>query len=230
MSSRQNSQFTDETAFSVVIGCATVMEEITPLLPPTVSYQVLDFGLHVNPRELRMSLQYAINNLTYRVRNIILGYGLCSQAILGLKAEYSRLIIPKIDDCIAIFLGSGAAYSRQQKNVPGTYYLTKGWMKTALTPFDEFEEIVRKYGISKAHRIMEQILKNYTRLAFINTGSKLETYHEKARNIAQRFSLQYEEIEGSNALAKKMIYGPWDSDFIIAEPREMITFGHFRSF
>jgi hypothetical protein len=32
-----------------VLACATVIEEMLPLLPPDVSYEVLDFGLHVNP-------------------------------------------------------------------------------------------------------------------------------------------------------------------------------------
>jgi hypothetical protein len=224
-----NNQLTDKTISSTVIACATVMEEIMPLLPSTVSYQILDFGLHINPGDLKTSLQKAINVVSDRVKNIILGYGLCSQAVVGLKSRKSRLIIPRIDDCIALFLGSQGIYQREQKSVPGTYYLTKGWLKTASTPFDEYEGMVKKFGKDKARKIMGQILKNYTRLAFINTGtSDLELYHQKAKDIALRFGLEYVEIAGYDDLVKKLIFGPWDDSFIIVNPGDAVTFNHFR--
>ena len=42
---------------TAVIACATVIEEMMPHLPPAFKYEVLDFGLHVNPGALRSSLQ-----------------------------------------------------------------------------------------------------------------------------------------------------------------------------
>lgn len=219
-----------QTDFSryLIIACATVMEEMLPLMPPSMSYRVLDFGLHVNPGRLKLTLQDAIDSTTDNITNIILGYGLCSQAVVGLKSEKSTLIVPKVDDCIAIFLGSRAAYYRELHRVPGTYYLTKGWLKTASTPFDEFEGMVKRYGYDKARCIMNQIFKNYTRLAFINTGSsELETYHVKAKNIALKFGLRYEEIQGTANLVNKMIFGPWDNSFIVVKPGDTITFNDF---
>ena len=32
-----------------VIACATVIEEMLPLMPPELAYEVLDFGLHLVP-------------------------------------------------------------------------------------------------------------------------------------------------------------------------------------
>jgi hypothetical protein len=40
-----------------VVACATVIEEMRPLLPDGMEHHVLDFGLHVNPQELKRSLQ-----------------------------------------------------------------------------------------------------------------------------------------------------------------------------
>ena len=45
-------------------------------------------------------------------------------AVLGLQARNSTLIMPRVDDCTAIFLGSGAAYKQQVHAEPGTYDLT----------------------------------------------------------------------------------------------------------
>src|SRR5690242_959209 len=44
-----------------VIACATVIEEMLPLLPADVPYEVLDFGLHINPQELKRVLQEKVD-------------------------------------------------------------------------------------------------------------------------------------------------------------------------
>jgi len=118
-----------------VLACATVIEEMLPLLPPDVSYEVLDFGLHVNPAALKQALQEAIDRAagSADVDVIILGYGFCSMAVMGLRANGCTLVVPRVDDCIAIFLGSGAAYRQQVHSEPGTYYLTKGWIEVGDT-------------------------------------------------------------------------------------------------
>ena len=69
-----------------------------------------------------------------KVGTIILGYGLCSRAVVGLRAEGCTLVVPRVDDCIAIFLGSGDAYRTQHCSEPGTYYLTKGWIEAGDAP------------------------------------------------------------------------------------------------
>jgi hypothetical protein len=212
-----------------LIACAAVIEEMLPFIPPRMSYEVLDFGLHTNPKSLKKALQNTINFLTPDIETILLGFGLCSQAVVGLRSGSRTLIIPRLDDCIAIFLGSTAEYQKQYRSEPGTYYLTKGWIESSETPFSEYDILVKRYGEQIAQRIINQILKNYTRLAFINTGNnKLEYYREHARRMAKRFNLRYEEIQGSDVIIKKMLYGPWDDEFVIIPPGRTISFFDFR--
>jgi hypothetical protein len=212
-----------------VIACATVIEEMLPHLPSDVAHEVLDFGLHVNPDALRSTLQKAIDKASQTAETIILGYGLCSQAVVGLRANGCTLVLPKVDDCIAIFLGSGEAYRAQARSAPGTYYLTKGWIEAGDSPFHEYDSLVEQYGEEKARWLMGRILKNYTRLALINTGQyELERYRDYSRHTAERFGLHYEEIPGSNALIKRLLQGPWDSDFVIARPGETVRYLDFR--
>jgi hypothetical protein len=211
-----------------VIACATVIEEMLSLLPPDVGHRVLDFGLHTDPAKLREALQQAIDEVDPKVDMIILGYGLCSQGVIGLRASHATLVVPRVDDCISIFLGSSMAYRQQIESEPGTYYLTKGWIEVGESPFSEHEKVVQKYGLEKAERIYKIMLKNYTRLALINTGHyDLERYRDYARRTAERFSLRYEEIEGSTELVSKMINGPWDGEFIVVQPGETITIDRF---
>jgi hypothetical protein len=212
-----------------VIACATVIEEMLPLLPPDVDYRVLDFGLHVNPEALKRALQEAIDAWAPLAETILLGYGLCSQAVVGLQANDCTLVVPKVDDCIAIFLGSGEAYKAQSRTEPGTYYLTKGWIEAGDSPFGEYDSLVEQYGEKKARWLMGRVLKNYTRLALINTGQyELERYRDYSRHTAERFGLRYEEIPGSSALIKKMLYGPWDDEFVVARPGETISYLDFK--
>ena len=211
-----------------IIACATVIEEMLPFIPSEMAYQVLDFGLHLSPGKLKEKLQAEIDASCPDYDTILLGYGLCSLAVIGLKAPNCSLVIPMVDDCIAIFLGSRQAYSDQTKKEPGTYYLTKGWIEVADTPFDDYERLVAKYGQERADYIMQTMLKHYTRLAYIDTGhTDKQPYLDYARKTADRFNLRFEEIPGSNELVVKMLTGPWDQDFLIVGPGHTITYMDF---
>jgi len=210
------------------MACATVMEELRPFLPADVPYEVLEFGLHLKPQELKRVLQDKIDAASQTTDVILLGYGLCSLAVVGLRATTAAIVTSRSDDCIAIFLGSCDAYRQQFGKEPGTYYLTKGWIEVGDTPFSEYERLVKKYGAVKADRMIQLMLENYTRLAFINTGQyEIERYREYARQTSSKFNLRYEEIEGSPALVKKMIAGPWDDEFVVVSPGETIAYGMF---
>jgi hypothetical protein len=212
-----------------IIACNTIIEEILPLIPPGMRYKALDYGLHVTPEELKNILQKEIDDSAGEVENIILGYGLCSMAVIGLKANGCTLIVPRVDDCIGLFLGSQEDYKNQHKYEPGTYYLSKGWIEVGGTPFDEYKKLIERHGEKKARRMMELMFKDYKRLALILSGpDEMKRYRKYAREQAKDFNLRYEEIRGSNALIKKMLSGKLDDDFIIVPPGGTIKYSDFR--
>jgi hypothetical protein len=216
------------TAKRRVIACATVIEEMLGWLPADVEHEVLDFGLHLRPEKLREALQARIDDQSDGADVLLLGYGLCSMAVVGLQARKAHLVIPRTDDCIAIFLGSCAAYKEQSKKEPGTYYLTKGWIEVGDTPFEEHKKMVEKYGEAKARRLTQLLLRNYKRLAFINTGQyEIERFREYAQKTAESFDLRFEEINGSPALVQKMVSGPWDDEFVVVAPGQTVTYANF---
>lgn len=211
-----------------VIACETVIEEMLPFLPADVPHEVLDFGLHIYPAELKKVLQEKIDEASPKAEVLLLGYGLCSMAVVGLTARSATLVIPRTDDCIAIFLGSCSAYKDQVKKEPGTYYLTKGWIEAGDTPFEEHKLLIEKYGEEKAERMTRLMLKNYKRLAFINTGMyEIERYRDYARKTAKKFGLRFEEIDGSPDLVKKVVFGPWDGEFVVVPPGETVSYQDF---
>lgn len=213
------------TARRHVIACATVIEEMQSWLPTGTSSEVLDFGLHLHPEKLREVLQTKVDEASSNADVLLLGYGLCSMAVVGLQARNAHLVIPRVDDCIAIFLGSCTAYKEQAQKEPGTYYLTKGWIEVGDTPFEEHKQLVKKYGEARAKRMTQLLLKNYRRLAFINTGQyEIEHFRQYARTTAEAFNLRFEEIEGSPALVQKLVNGPWDEEFMVVAPGETVKY------
>lgn len=211
-----------------IIACQTVGEELQPLLPTDIPMVQLEFNLHRTPENLRIAIQKEIDATADNFVTILLGYGLCANAVVGLQSRRFQLVIPKADDCIALFLGSQAEYKRQYKHAPGTYYLAKGWIEYGDDPYTEYCAMRGKYGHDKAYRITRRYIANFTRLALINTGNfNSEAYRKYARMVADYFDLTYEEIPGSNVLLQKMIKGQWDQDFVFVNPETEVHYDMF---
>jgi hypothetical protein len=212
----------------IIIACPTILEEIKTFPLQDVQIRKLDFGLHTRPDKLQETLQAAINEVDGDFETIILGYGMCSNGVIGLKAPKSVLVVPRVSDCIAIFLGSAEAYAEQARQEIGTYYLTKGWIEVCDTPLDEHRRMAEKYGRKQADRMMGLMFQKYTRLGYILTGKKDQRkYRRRAREIAQHFALRYEEIQGSARLITKMVQGPYDDDFVVRQQGQAIALSDF---
>jgi hypothetical protein len=112
----------------------------------------------------------------------------------------------------------------EQAKEPGTYYLTKGWVEEKKSPLGIYEEYSGRYGKETAEWVIREELKNYTRIALVDTGLQLtEIHREHARENARFLNLRYEEIKGSLELFEKMLQGTWDKGFVILNPGEEVT-------
>ena len=49
--------------------------------------------------------------------------------MLGLKTEHAALVVPRVDDCIAMLLGSNEAFSMESEKERGSYYLAKAYLE-----------------------------------------------------------------------------------------------------
>ncbi|MBN2029873.1 hypothetical protein JW824_06465 [bacterium] len=66
-------------------------------------------------------------------------------------------------------------------------------------------------------------------LTYIDTDKTDQNgYKIYARDMANHFHLQLEEIQGSNTLVKKMIFGPWDDKFVVVPPGQKIRYTNFK--
>jgi len=212
-----------------IIACETVINEILDFMPPDMQYQSIEPGLHLQPEKLKRVLQKTIDHLTADADTIILGYGLCSMAVIGLRAAKSTLVVPRIDDCIAMLLGSQKNYKAQLHVEPGTYFLSKGWIESGINLVEEFRKTEARLGKRRADIVKGLMLKNYSRLAFINLGYREgERYRRFSRQAADELGLSFEEIEGTTRLLKRMVTGPWNHEFVVTPPGQTIRLEDFR--
>lgn len=212
----------------VIIACQVMESLLAHLLPPGLArdVQYMDYGLHRFPTKMTWTLQDAIDAVE-EPSLIVLGYGLCGNGLHGIQAGKHTLLIPRVDDCIAILLGSRRRYLEEFEAVPGTYYLSKGWLESGSHPLKEYEEYVEKYGPEDAAWVMDQQYQHYERLALVtHDEGDLETYRPQAQEVAAyctQWGMRYEEIVGSDRYVRRLVevaaaLDKADGEFVVVPP------------
>ena len=192
---------------------------------PHIEIRYLDQNMHERPAQMPAVVQAEIDAVEAYADQVILGYGLCSNGIAGVKAPRQGLIIPRVHDCITLFLGSRAAYEKVFYEHPGTYYLTPGWVEERKDPLGYMASAyVPKMGREKAEWGIREELKNYTRIVMIDTQSAdMEPLRKIAQENATFLGKQYEEIPGMQDYFKRILFGPYpEADFIHLQPGEVM--------
>lgn len=215
---------------AVIVACQTISDEVNKVLAETgIKYPVIwiESGLHNYPEMLKKKLQEQVGRIA-NVENIILAFGSCGNSLLGLASPNARLIVPRVDDCISLLLGSVARRVLLTRKV-GTYFLTRGWMVYENNIVREYERCVERYGEERARRVMKSIMGHYRRLMLIGTSAyPLGEYLEKSRAFAALLGLEHEVVSGSLEYLRKLFTGPWDDDFVVLPPGRALTLEDFR--
>jgi len=239
----------------VIFACTVFQDTLQELLPQGLASQVqfFDMALHVTPKVMQRTLQEAIDSVE-QPSLIVLAYGLCGNGLHGLKAGKHVLLVPRVDDCIAIMLGSREAYWNEFRKEPGTYYLGRGWLEADISrinhagttdarygadPLTTYETYAAQYGPETAEWLVDQLYRNYRRLVFVaHTQAELEKYRPRVAQIAQfcrRWGMRSEEIMGSDRYVRRLIevavaLDQADEEFLVVPPGGEITQDQFQSF
>lgn len=209
----------------LVIACNIMRDEILRFKVGGASLIFLEQSLHQTPQKMKPLIQREIDKADPQDwEYIILGYGLCSNGIIGVKAGRHPIIIPRVHDCIALFMGSHEKYLKEHKREPGTYYLTKGWIEEGKTPLGIYQDYCERHGKEIAQWVIKEEFKHYRRIAMIDIGVYLsEANRNHAMENARFLGLRYEEIKGSLKFFEKMLRGGWGKDFIVLKPGQEVN-------
>ena len=228
-----------------LIACEIFFRELCHLVsrsPNICDIEFLPKGLHdLGSDKMAPRIQERIDAVdAERYDAIILGYGLCNNGIIGLHAGDLRMVVPRSHDCIGLFMGDRCKYREYFDAHPGTYYRTTGWTERddasgagdetvpqQLGLFMDYASLVEKYGEENAKYVMETMgydSAHYDRMTYINMGlSCEESFRDRAQQEAAEKGWQFDELQGSMKVLRKLVDGEWDDDFLVLEPGEVIA-------
>lgn len=213
---------------TMVIACKTLEDEVNQAVAETENqYNIywIESGLHNYPDRLRETLQQAIDSAA-GCDYIVLLFGLCGNALLGLQSKISTMVIPRVDDCISLFLG-GNEKRRAFESSAKAYYLTRGWLRYENNIWQEYEKSIARYGLEKTRSIFKIMLKHYSHLVVIDTGAyDMKAFSEEAEAIAAELGLTLKVVPGELSLLTEAISGCWGDAFAVIEPGEKISLKH----
>ncbi|HEY5583338.1 MAG TPA: DUF1638 domain-containing protein, partial [Ruminiclostridium sp.] len=152
-----------------IIACDVLNREISYLASQSKHFTDVTFlnqGLHNTPDKLREMVQAEVDKANgefpYNYYDtcpnydyIIIGYGLCSNGIVGLSSKSIPMVIPRAHDCITFLMGSKEKYKSNFAKYPGTYWFSSGWIERGWQPSELryatlVEDYTQRYGEDNA--------------------------------------------------------------------------------
>jgi hypothetical protein len=203
-----------------VIACEVLRREIEFIYKHNgLNYEItwIEPSLHDRPKILRQKLQDILDNVVDCSR-VLLPFGECGNATMGIKAGNFEIILPKVDDCLTLLLGSYEKRKQIAEASP-TYYLTLGWLLQETSLIKQYESNIEKFGKEDAKLINDVLFSSYKRIALIDTGigdvEYLLSYQKPLKTMIGFDS--YVEC-GTVDYLKLLLTGPWDDDLFYRVP------------
>jgi len=233
-----------------VIACDVLRRELYEAAARArhaVEVTLLPQGLHDNSDTCRRRLQAEVDAASAETCDaVLLGYGLCNNSLVGVRAGAVPLVVPRAHDCITLLLGSRERYQRLFEEAPGTYWFSSGWVEhqeTSGEPFAprpnsglgpdyraDWDDLVAKYGEDNARYLadfMDGWEAEYTRGALIRFPfDRALGLEARVRAICREKGWDYVEVDGDLALLEAGLSAPdggWDAErFLTVAPGQAV--------
>lgn len=216
----------------VVLACEGLRTELDALRKniadcPRIIY--LPQGLHDEPEKMRQELNARIAEIEAafpRVETIIMGYGLCGRGMCGVGARRARLFVPRVHDCVPLYVGVAQKELGMTDENSGILWLSAGMLEYGQfgrhlveTRYEKYRE---KFGEKRAAKMIQaenSLFRNYRGVRYARWPGMKESYAEFARAVARELSLNYEEIAGKEGFLRDLLAGARDEGrFLTLDP------------
>ncbi len=230
-----------------IVACRILTRELSFLASRSknqIDFTWLGRGLHNTPEKLRQRIcdvlddlyrQFDEKELEFRPDYIVLGYGLCSNAVVGVPCKDIPIVVPRTDDCIALFMGSQKRYLEEFEKADGAYWLNSNWIEQSIRLVSgedmkrrRWLEYAERFGEDNADYLIEvesSWEKNYSTLGYIRS----EVYDdpanlEAAKQEAENKNWRLREIDDDLRMLRMVVEGTWnEKEFLILKPGERIA-------
>jgi hypothetical protein len=165
-----------------------------------VLVRVLELALHSRKKTLQQGLVQAACEMSPHVDALLLGYGLCGNALESPEELLSEAGVPilipmdedhPVDDCVGLIIGGREFYYGELCNVAGTFFMIPGWSVHWKRMFEQ------EYGNISVD-VAKRLFKHYERSLLISTPIMPQA--EMSKNIKEfnkLFGFREEAREGT---------------------------------
>jgi hypothetical protein len=229
-----------------LIACNVFMREAcygVALSPHVIDLEFTELGDHIHSGTLREKLQALIDAAETSGKEydaILLLFGLCGNATVGLQARKIPLVIPRAHDCCTILLGSKEAFRTHFADNPsrpfssagylerGDYYMRVEDGENRIHYGDGFAAYVEQYGEENARYIWETM--HPAHLDLDNKAVFIDVPETAGLGYAGQFKAVVESegkecvvLPGSLAIIRGLLSGDWDPQvFLKIEPGQRV--------
>lgn len=194
----------------LLLGCGTIQKELEEVIEQNglddLDVIWLESGLHAVPNDLKKELQKHIDAAA-QYDEVILGYGLCGNALLDITATHCDVLYPQTDDCISAFMCENCRASELRRD---SYFLSRGWltMKTSDSLIEQFNKVMEQYDEETAQEILEMMYGNYKRIVYLKVEEEIAPEDlALAKERAADMNFDFEIEPATIKLYEKLILG-----------------------
>jgi len=215
--------------------------------PHVIDVEFSELGEHARPAGLRELIQARVDAADAADAGgkaydaVLLLYGVCGNATVGLRARRAPLVLPRAHDCATVLLGSRRRFEAHFKDAPSTPFGSGGFVERgsyflhmtgeggpAVVAGDAFAELVRRYGEEDARYVWSQMHPEdgpAQRTVFIDVPETAHLGHRAAfERKAAEAGKSVEHLSGDLRLIRMLVGGAWDpAEFLVVRPGEEVA-------
>lgn len=207
-----------------VLCCGSLEKEVRLAMNRCqISYplEVLTDNNHDSPRRLSASIQKKLDQLD--AQRVLMAFGTCGGAMVGLRSGSLTLVIPRVDDCLSLLMGS--MERRYALSGSSGLFLTESWMNHEKSIESELGRIRSRYPPERADNVISALYGHFRSLNVIDTGAyDVASLLPRSQALARQLELEHRVVCGTTAYLEALLQGPWESDrFIVIPPNTVIS-------